>query len=101
MFPFLFQNPQAITIKKYLFEILKERYPRNEKFIDRLAIGTSTKEDYEGLSMLIADIFETGFLRAVDQYKEHFDKMGMKVNIVSEEKPKNAKKIFNQDEKSG
>ena len=33
MLPF-FQNPQAITIKKYLFEMLKERYSKNEKFID-------------------------------------------------------------------
>lgn len=100
MLPFLFQNPQSITIKKYLFEILKDKYPKNEKFIDRLASNISTKEDYEGLSMLIADIFETGFLRSVDQYKEQLSKMGMRVNIVPEEKPINSKKIFDQ-EKSG
>lgn len=100
MLPFLFQNPQSITIKRYLFEILKEKYTKNEKFIDRLASNISTKEDYEGLSMLIADIFETGFLRAVDQYKEQLTKLGVRVDIVPEQKPINSKRIFDQ-EKSG
>ena len=102
MLPFMFQNPHALSIKRYLFEMLKERYPKNEKFIDRLTSTITTKEDYDGLGSFITDIFELGFVRAVDQYKEQFAKMGMRVNIVPEEGPKQtAKKIFNQDEKSG
>lgn len=97
MFPFMFHNPQSIAIKKYLFELLKEKYSKNEKFIDRLSTSVSTKEDYEALSVFVADIFESGFVRAVNQYKEQFAKMGMQVKIVPEEKPKNAPKIFNQE----
>lgn len=99
MFPF-FQNPQSITIKRYLFEILQERYSKNEKFIDRIASTVITKEDYDGLGSFVTDIFEIGFLRAVNQYKDQLNKMGVRVNIVPEEKPTNAKKIFTQ-EKSG
>lgn len=100
MFPF-FQNPQSTTIKRYLFEILQERYSKNEKFIDRIAATVVTKEDFDGLGSFVTDIFEAGFLRAIDQYKDQLHKMGVKVNIVPEQKPVNAKKIFNQEEKSG
>lgn len=88
MLPFLNQNPQALAIKRYLFELLKERYSRNERFIDRLSSQIMTKEDYENLGIFITDVFETGFLKAMNEYKEQFEKMGMKVNIVAEEKPK-------------
>jgi len=96
MHPFL-QNPQSIAIKKYLFDILKERYNKNEKFIERLSSQTLTKEDYENLGILIADIFELGFLRAVDQYREQLLKMGVKINIIPEKKQEEVvgKSIFN------
>lgn len=102
MFPFMFQNPQSMAIKRYLFEVLQERYGRNEKFIDRISSTIATKEDYEGLGRLITDVYETGFLKAVNEYKEQFTKMGMRVNVVPEERPKDSgNRIFGQSEKSG
>lgn len=93
MLPFA-QNPQAVAIKRYLFEMLQERYRRNEKYIDRVASFTATKEDYESLGSLLADVYESGFVRAVDQYKDQLAKVGMKVSIVPESKPPQGKPIF-------
>lgn len=94
---FLFHNPQSIAIKKYLFELLKERYSKNENFIDRFSNMITTQQDYEDLGKLLVDIFEVGFLRAVNQYKSQFEKMGMKINIVAEETARNPNsKIFSQ-----
>lgn len=102
MLPFMFQNPQSNAIKKHIFELIKERYSRNEKFIERMATGITTKEDYESLGRLITDLYEAGFIRAVEQYKEQFAKLGMKVSIVPEEKPRDpSSKIFGHSEKSG
>lgn len=96
------QNIHSSAIKKYLFELLKERYARNEKFIDRLSSTVATKEDYESLGSLVVDIFETGFLKAVDGYKDELAKMGLRVNVVPEEKPRDSSaRIFGQSEKSG
>lgn len=98
----MFQNPHSSAIKKYLFEILKERYSRNDKFIDRLASSVSTKDDYESFGNLIVDIFESGFLKAVNEYKDQLAKMGLKVDVVPEKKNQSVgKKIFDQSEKSG
>lgn len=102
MFPFMLQNLHSSAIKKYLFEILRDRYVKNEKFIDRLASTITTNEDYESLGALVADVFETGFMKAVNEYKDQLAKVGLKVNIVPEQGPKGeAKKIFGQSEKSG
>lgn len=102
MLPFMMQNLHSSAIKKYLFELLKGRYVRNEKFIDRISATITTKEDYEALGNLVVDIFETGFMKAVDEYREQFAKMGMKVSIVPDKKPEaKENRIFGQSEKSG
>lgn len=87
MLPFFNQNPQSVAIKRYLFDLLKDRYERNKGYIDRLSASTLTREDYESLGRLIADIYESGFVRAVDQYKEQMSKLGMKVSIVADKSP--------------
>lgn len=93
MLPFA-QNAQSVAIKKYMFEMLKERYSRNERFVDRLASTVVTKDDYESLGGLMADVYEAGFVRAVDQYKEQLAKVGMKVSIVPESQQPQGKPIF-------
>lgn len=94
-------NMHSSAIKKYLFEMLQERYEKNEKFIDRLAGVISNQEDYQALGTLVVDIYEIGFLKAVNEYKDQLAKMGLRVNVVPEEQPKTYKKIFDQSEKSG
>lgn len=102
MFQGMLQNLQSNAIKKHIFEMLGERYGRNERFVERLVSQVTTKEDYDGLGTFLADLFESGFVRAVNQYKDQFTKMGMKVSIVPEEKPKDAgSRIFGHSEKSG
>lgn len=95
------QNPQAFAVRKYLFEMLKERYPKNADYIERLSAGVTTKGDYEALGSLMADVYEAGFVRAVDQYKEQLAKMGMRVNVVPEKVAAKGVPIFGQSEKSG
>lgn len=102
MLPFMMQNLHSSAIKKYLFELLNGRYVRNEKFIDRISATIVTKEDYEALGSLVVDIFETGFMKAVDEYRDQLAKMGMKVSIVPDRKPSVPEsRIFGQSEKSG
>jgi hypothetical protein len=101
MFP-MFQNLHSSAIKKYLFELLKNRYEKNERFIDRISSTITTKEDYEDLGRLMADVFEAGFMKAYNEYKDQLASMGLQVRIIAEEKQnKQAKKIFDQPEKSG
>ena len=94
-----FSNPFSITIKKFLYEILKDRYVENEKFIERMCNDLRLQEDMENFIKLINDSYQMGFLLSVDQHKEALAKVGLKVNLVDTSiSEKN--KIF-QSEKSG
>jgi hypothetical protein len=97
MLPFFNQNPQAVAIKRYLFELIKERYDRNKGYIERLSVSTLTREDYDALGRLLADVYESGFVRAVEQYKDQMSKLGLKVNIVAEKSTPAGPSIFKED----
>lgn len=92
-----FSNPNSIHIKKYLYEILKDKYVENEKFIDRMTNHLILQEDAQDFVKLAQNIFEKGYIMAVEQHKEALAKVGMNVRVVPNS---DSKKIFNQ-EKSG
>jgi hypothetical protein len=80
-------NPQSTVLKKYLFEILREKFPRNEEIIERVASALVTQGDLQGFSQLIIDVFETGYFKSLNEHKDILTKAGIKVNVVAETKP--------------
>jgi|GEM_PF-2656584 deoxyhypusine synthase len=90
-------NPLSWGIKKYMFEMLQERYSRNEDIITRVSDTIMSEKDYQAFGQLIVDVYEKGFSTALEQQKEQFEKMGLDVNItspISPEKKDNSPKIF-------
>lgn len=87
-------NPHSNLIKKYLYEILKEKYIEHEKFIDRICSTLAIQEDAQEFVKIIGDVYQKGYVLAVDQHKEALAKIGMSVKITSGDKSEN--KIFNQ-----
>lgn len=77
-------SPASYHIKKYLFDVLKERYHSNEAFIDRLSSIIHTSEDIEGLGKLVSDLYELGYLKSVEDHKEMLSKRGLKATIKPE-----------------
>jgi len=94
-----FQNPLSYSIKKYFFEMLKDRYADNEPIIEWIASHTLTEREYEEVGKLMASIYEVGYLKAVDDHREKLENMGVRAYIRPENNaPTNP--IFPQ-EKSG
>lgn len=79
------QNPKAFTVKQWVSELLKEKYPKHESVLERISIGLTTKEDLESFGKLITELFEAGFLRAVNEYKGQLKEMGIQVKITGSE----------------
>ena len=79
-------NPQSTVLKRYLFEILREKFPRNEEIIERVASALVTQGDLQGFSQLIIDVFETGYFKSLNEHKDILTRAGLKVNVVSEVK---------------
>jgi len=80
-------NPKVFVIKKYMFEILQQKFQEHEQIVERMANSLITEKDFEGFNKLVASIYETGYMKAVNDHKEQLAKLGLKVNVVPE-KPK-------------
>jgi len=62
--------------------MLKDRYPKNEDIISRLSTAIQTDKDLENFAGFVADLWEMGFLRAVDNYRTELAKVGYNVKVV-------------------
>ena len=94
-------NPHGFTIKKYLHEILGNRYAKNDVFIDRLCSMLNTQDDVEKFGIFVRDLFEAGFHKAIDRYRGQLEKIGYDITVTYESPPKVEKIFPDQSEKSG
>lgn len=74
-------NQYQYVAKKYAFELLQERYQGNLPIIERITHALVTEGDVRDFSQLLMNLYEAGYVRAVDQYREHFKKLGYEVTI--------------------
>jgi|694.fasta_scaffold66360_2 hypothetical protein len=78
------QNQRNHYIKKNIFEILKERFSRNENLLDRILHYTVTEKDIKDLNQFVADIYEVAYLKCVDDHKKKFEELGYQVKVTAD-----------------
>ena len=81
-----FSNPKGHAFKKTMFEVLRERYAVNESIVDRLSVALATDTDMNEFLKLVADIYETAYIKAVDDQREQLAKVGLSARIVPSQK---------------
>lgn len=74
-------NPIKTAVHHYASELLGDRYPKHAGFADRIAANLVTEEDLKNFSSMIADLYECGYLRAVNEYRGHLERMGYQVSV--------------------
>lgn len=75
-------NPKANYVQKSMFELLKERYTKHEDIIERVAVSLLTDKDIQHFLQLQLELYEIGYLRAVEDHREQLEKMGIKASVV-------------------
>jgi len=75
-------NPKSFTLKKWFYELLKLDYTEHDTIIERIATSLTTQKDLEDFGKLVGQVYEIGYKKAVADYREQFEKMGLKVHIV-------------------
>lgn len=73
-------------VKKYIYEIIKEKYHAHEVAIDRCASHLTAQRDAQDFMELVHAVYKSGFEDAVSQYKSELKKIGYNVKIVGHEK---------------
>jgi hypothetical protein len=88
-------NQQTYALKKYAFDMLKERYPSNEDILTRLCSSLVTDNDMQDFAKLMVDFYEAGFMRCMEENKSALEAVGYKMTIVPPpEQPDEGQKIF-------
>lgn len=80
----LMQAPRSLAIKKYIAQILENKYMAYEETIERATHQLITERDMSSFGKMVADIYEAGYMRAVNDYKTQLEKMNIRVNITTQ-----------------
>lgn len=75
-------NAKGHYVKKSMFEVLQERYMQNEQIIDRLSVSLMTENDVKQFLKLVTDVYETAYMKAVNDHKEQLQKLGLVAKVV-------------------
>jgi predicted dinucleotide-utilizing enzyme len=76
-------NPRAFTLKQWLYQLLKEHYPKHEDMADRVSTVLATQKDLEDFGKMLSQVFECGYRKAIEDYAEEAAKKGISVKVVS------------------
>lgn len=77
-----FNRYQNATIKYCRQMIGDSRTADNLKIIERLCAYLVTEDDAKQFFRLIADLYESGYLKAVNDYKGKMEEIGIQVKVV-------------------
>lgn len=77
-------NPKGQALKRWMVQLLDDRYPKHDQLIERLGAALATNQEVQDFGALAVDLFEIGYLRCMNDYRKKLDAMGVKVSIVPE-----------------
>ena len=79
-----FANPYAHILKKFAYKFLGDRLPRDEEVLERISAQLVTKKDVENFGKFMADLYELGYQKAIDDHRDKLRAMEYKTKIVQE-----------------
>ena len=78
----IMSNAYLKATKKYLVHMLGEsKYIPHDEIVERTVNNLVTRSDAEKFYSLIAEIYEAGYLKCIEQYKDKLEEHGLKVKI--------------------
>ena len=78
-------NQNSYQIKRAMFELMPERYQKNEQIIERLGAVLVTEGDVKSFFKMIADVYEAGYLKSVTDHRNELKKIGLAARVVSQD----------------
>ena len=78
----MISNPKGMLIRNYMLQILgQEKFLKHQAFIDRLAAAVPVSADIKELGEIVVEVYESGYFKALNDYREQFQKLGYDVNV--------------------
>jgi len=78
----LFPNQQSQFVKHTMFELLRDKYQKHEQIIERISRSLVTEKDTKDFLQMMVDLYEVGFIKAVNEQREKLTQLGYDVKIT-------------------
>ena len=75
-------NPRGFALKKWLSQLLEKKYPPHDTIVERVGMSLTTDSDLKDFGKLIGEVYQSGYAKAINDYKKEVEKLGIKINIV-------------------
>lgn len=72
-------NPRSYTAKRWVSDLLQERYAEHDQIVERIATSLVTTKDLQDFGNLLSQIYEVGYRKAIDDNKKQLEKLGYNV----------------------
>jgi hypothetical protein len=79
-------NPRSFTLKKWFAELLGKSYPPHNNIIERVSTALVTEQDMKEFGNLVTTIYEQAYRKAVEDYRQQVEKLGLKISVVPQAK---------------
>lgn len=91
------------SFKKFCSDLLAERFVNHENVINKLAKTIETDEDYVSLANLISEVYESGYVRSVEDHKKVLKHHNINIELkrLDPHEKKSANQTIFPQEKSG
>lgn len=75
-------NPRTFTIRKWMSELLKEKYAPHDPIVERIAASLVTDRDLKDFGSLITQVYEQAYRKAVSDYQTQVEQLGLKIHVI-------------------
>lgn len=79
----ILQNPKTMVLRKFMVQILTNKADNYDELITRIGFNLVTENDLKMFALMVNDILEVGYRRAVEDYKGQLSEMGIEVSMKS------------------
>jgi hypothetical protein len=81
----MMQNPRGIALKKFMSQVMGAKAGIYDDLITRLGSSIVTDNDLKVFGEMMNDILGIGYRKAVDDYREQLNKLGIEVSLLSKD----------------
>lgn len=75
-------NPRSFTLKRWFAELLGKDFAPHNNIIERVSCAIVTEQDMKDFGALVTTIYEKAYRKAVEDYREQVEKLGLKISVV-------------------
>jgi hypothetical protein len=72
-----------MVLKKFMVQILANKAENYDELITRIGFNLVTENDLKMFALMVNDILEIGYRRAVEDYRGQLSEMGIEISMKS------------------